>query len=70
VGKPRERGLDQASRITLAAPCRFNNSLSDDFEHYFWLARIVKCLAGSVKGFVYGREGLGVKHPRRYEGTC
>jgi hypothetical protein len=52
AGKPRERSLDQADRIALPAPCCFNNSLSDDFEHYFWLAGIVKCLAGSVKSLV------------------
>src|SRR5262249_45968702 len=69
AGKPRKCGLDQANRITLPAACRFNNSLGDDFEHDFWLARVVKCLAGSIKGFVHGRKRLRVKHPRRYEGT-
>jgi hypothetical protein len=63
---PSERGLDQANRITLPAPCRLNNSLGDDLEHYFWLARVVKCLVGSIKSFDYGRKRLGVKLPRRW----
>jgi hypothetical protein len=68
-GKPRERGFHQASRMTLPAPCRFDNSLGNDVEHYFWLARVVECLAGSIKSFDHGRKRLGVKLPRRYQGT-
>ena len=69
AGKPRHCGLNQANRITLAVYCRFNNSLRDDFAHYFWLAGVVKCLAGSVKSFAHGRKRLGAKHRSRYEGV-
>ncbi len=69
AGKPRDCGVPQASRIALPARRRFNNSLGDDFAHYFWLAHVVKCLEGTVKSFVDGRKCLEVKHPWRYEGT-
>jgi hypothetical protein len=69
VLKPWQRGFHQASRITLPAPCRFDNSLGDDVAHYFWSARVVKCLAGSVKSFDHGRKRLGSKLPGRYQGT-
>jgi hypothetical protein len=68
-GKPREGGLGQANRVTLPAPCRFYNSLGDDFAHYSRLARILECLEGSVKSFVHRRKRLGVKLPRCYQGT-
>jgi hypothetical protein len=69
VGKPGECDLHQVNRITLTPASGFHNSLSDDFEHYFWLAHVVKCLEDSVKSFVHDGKCLGVKHPRRYEGT-
>jgi hypothetical protein len=49
--KQQVQNADQASRITLPAPCRFDNSPGDNFVHHFWLAGIAKCLAGSVKSF-------------------
>jgi hypothetical protein len=68
TGKPRKCDLDQANRITLTAAWHYNNSLGDDFAHYLRLARVVKCLAGTVKSFAPSLKRLGVKHRPRYEG--
>jgi hypothetical protein len=66
---PRECGLDQANGITLPPPCRFNNPLGDDVEHHFRLVYVVECLVGNVKSLDHGCKRLGVKLPRRYQGT-
>src|SRR5262252_9579548 len=66
--KPRERGFQQADRITLTCACRCNNSLGDHFAYDLRLAGIVQRFAGSVESFVHRRKRLGVKHPRLDEG--
>src|SRR5215475_2755826 len=58
AGEPRKSGLEQANRITLPAPCCFNNSLGNDFDHYFLWRWVVKCLKGSVKSGVHSLKRL------------
>jgi hypothetical protein len=59
-----ERGLQQASGITLTKFCHCNNSPSDDFAHYFRLAGLLKLFKGSVKNFAHLRNCLGSEHSK------
>ena len=61
VFQPNERRFTQAERVKLTRLCQFDNSLGDDFAHYFRLAGVAKLFTSSVKSFAHGRRCLRAK---------